>query len=68
MSAWQGRTGVSEYEGIVSPAYFVLSIRKLERRVFHGYLARDAYVPIFAGIDGVRIGQWDLVGATDASR
>lgn len=61
MKAWQGSYGVSEYQGIVSPAYFVFDLRGVEGRFFHTAIRSQAYVPSFAkASDGVRIGQWDL--------
>ncbi len=61
MKAWQGSYGVSQYEGIVSPAYFVFDLAGVEGRFFHMAIRSRAYVPSFAqASDGVRIGQWDL--------
>jgi len=61
MKAWQGSYGVSQYEGIVSPAYFVFDLAEVESRFFHTAIRSRAYVPSFAqASDGVRIGQWDL--------
>ena len=61
MKAWQGSYGVSQYEGIVSPAYFVFDLAEVESRFFHTAIRSRAYVPLFAqASDGVRIGQWDL--------
>lgn len=61
MKAWQGSYGVSRYEGIVSPAYFVFNVSGVDGRFFHTAIRSRAYVPAFAqASDGVRIGQWDL--------
>jgi type I restriction enzyme S subunit len=61
MKAWQGSYGVSPYEGIVSPAYFVFRLAGVEGRFFHTAIRSRAYVPSFAkASDGVRVGQWDL--------
>jgi len=61
MKAWQGSYGVSEHEGIVSPAYFVFNLAGVEGRFFHMAIRSRAYVHSFAqASDGVRIGQWDL--------
>jgi len=61
MKAWQGSYGVSQYEGIVSPAYFVFDLAGVEGRFFHMAIRSRAYVPSFTqASDGVRIGQWDL--------
>jgi type I restriction enzyme S subunit len=61
MKAWQGSYGVSKYEGIVSPAYFIFNLSGVEGEYFHAAIRSRAYVPCFAqASDGVRIGQWDL--------
>ncbi len=61
MKAWQGSYGVSQYVGIVSPAYFVFDLAEVKSRFFHTAIRSRAYVPSFAqASDGVRIGQWDL--------
>jgi len=61
MKAWQGSYGVSQYEGIVSPAYFVFDLSDVAGHFFHTAIRSRAYVPSFAqASDGVRIGQWDL--------
>ena len=61
MKAWQGSFGVSEYNGIVSPAYFVFDVRNVHQRFFHAAIRSKAYVPFFSqSSDGVRIAQWDL--------
>ncbi len=61
MKAWQGSYGVSRYNGIVSPAYFVFDIHLVEGSYFHSAIRSKAYVPLFTqASDGVRIGQWDL--------
>jgi len=61
MKAWQGSYGVSQYDGIVSPAYFVFETSGVEGPYFHAAIRSRAYVPYFTrASDGVRIGQWDL--------
>ncbi|MDE0099687.1 MAG: restriction endonuclease subunit S [Truepera sp.] len=61
MKAWQGSYGVSKFDGIVSPAYFVFSIDGVDSYYFHMAIRSKAYVPYFTrASDGVRIGQWDL--------
>jgi type I restriction enzyme S subunit len=61
MKAWQGSYGVSDHEGIVSPAYFVFDLQGVEGRFFHLAIRSRAYVSFFTqASDGVRIGQWDL--------
>ena len=61
MKAWQGSFGVSQLEGIVSPAYFVFDLRHVGGDFFHTAIRSKAYVPFFTrASDGVRVGQWDL--------
>ena len=61
MKAWQGSYGVSNDDGIVSPAYFVFNVRGVNGEFFHAALRSKAYVPFFTqASDGVRVGQWDL--------
>ncbi len=61
MKAWQGSYGVSNFHGIVSPAYFVFDIDGVDSNYFHTSIRSKAYVPYFTrASDGVRIGQWDL--------
>jgi type I restriction enzyme S subunit len=61
MKAWQGSYGVSQHDGIVSPAYFIFNIDEVEGAYFHSAIRSKAYVPFFTqASDGVRIGQWDL--------
>ncbi len=61
MKAWQGSFGVSSYDGIVSPAYYVFALTGVEGGFFHTALRSRAYIPFFTqASDGVRIGQWDL--------
>lgn len=62
MKAWQGSVAVSEYEGIVSPAYFVYEFTDASffKRYFH-YLLRSCYKDEFMRLSGgIRVGQWDL--------
>ena len=62
MKAWQGSMAVSEYDGIVSPAYYVCNFtREVHKKYIH-YLLRDAsYKPEYMRLStGMRIGQWDL--------
>ena len=62
MKAWQGSMGVSNYEGIVSPAYFIYRFmdKDLVPKYLH-YLFRNCYKDEFRRISGgIREGQWDL--------
>ena len=62
MKAWQGSVAVSEYEGIVSPAYYVYEFTHnvFNKRYFH-HLLRGCYKDEFMRLSGgMRVGQWDL--------
>ena len=62
MKAWQGSDGVSKYDGIVSPAYFVFNFKcDINRDFFNAAIRSKAYVSYFGqASDGIRVGQWDL--------
>ncbi len=62
MKAWQGSYGISEQDGIVSPAYFIFELRDdIDSGYFHLAIRSRLYISFFcAASDGVRIGQWDL--------
>lgn len=61
MKAWQGSYGVSDYTGIVSPAYFIFDVRFDNLEYFHNAIRSKVYVNFFAqASDGIRPGQWDL--------
>ena len=62
MKAWQGSVAVSDYEGIVSPAYYVYEFtdNAFDKRYFH-HLLRGCYKDEFMRLSGgMRVGQWDL--------
>ena len=61
MKSWQGSYGVSDYEGIVSPAYFVCDLNFPNKEYFSQAIRSRAYVDFFAQWSkGIRVGQWDL--------
>lgn len=62
MKAWQGSYGISQFTGIVSPAYYVFDFTsEIDPRFFHFAIRSKNYVAFFGrASDGVRIGQWDL--------
>jgi type I restriction enzyme S subunit len=63
MKAWQGSMGVSEYEGVVSPAYITCKTNQddFHPKYLHYLLRSKGYVGVYNSISyGVRIGQWDL--------
>lgn len=62
MKAWQGSMGVSDFKGIVSPAYFIFEFidDSFDRKYIH-YLFRSSYKDEFRRLSGgIREGQWDL--------
>lgn len=62
MKTWQGSLGISAYEGIVSPAYFVGEPLSTDNRRFLHHLLRSQ--PMIAEYGkrskGIRPSQWDL--------
>lgn len=61
MKAWQGSYGLSVYDGIVSPAYYVFDLKFKNKEFFHWAIRSKIYVNFFAQYsDGIRVGQWDL--------
>ena len=66
MKAWQGSIAISEYEGIVSPAYFVYQpnkslFRQAHPRYVHYLLRNPIYVTQYLSRSkGIRVNQWDL--------
>jgi len=66
MKAWQGSIAISEYSGIVSPAYYVYSPRpgcskRIYPRYVHYLLRNPIYITQYmARSKGIRVNQWDL--------
>jgi type I restriction enzyme S subunit len=62
MKTWQGSLAVSEFEGIVSPAYFVCSLSgELYPRFAHYLLRSRPYIHMYQTTSkGIRPNQWDL--------
>lgn len=62
MKAWQGSYGVSNHDGIVSPAYFVFNFTlDIDKQFFNVAIRSKPYVSFFGqASDGIRVGQWDL--------
>ena len=62
MKAWQGSYGVSQFNGIVSPAYYVFDVlSNINIDFFNQAIRSQAYVDYFGqASDGIRVGQWDL--------
>jgi len=61
MKAWQGSCGVSLYEGIVSPAYYVFDLKIDNPRFFNYAIRSRMFIDEFNRIsNGIRVDQWDL--------
>ena len=61
MKAWQGSYAVSDYNGIVSPAYFTCKLRGVNKDFFSRAIRSRAYIPFFTQYSkGIRVDQWDL--------
>lgn len=62
MKAWQGSLGISSFDGIVSPAYFVYKATgTINPRFVHYLLRSKEYADHMAAISsGIRPNQWDL--------
>lgn len=62
MKTWQGSLGVSDYFGIVSPAYIVCDLPTWrEKRFLHYLLRTRPYIDHYNRISvGIRIDQWDM--------
>jgi type I restriction enzyme S subunit len=64
MKTWQGSIAVSDYEGIVSPAYYVAKFTKaniLRTDFAHFLLRSKIYIAKYGSIStGIRPGQWDM--------
>lgn len=61
MKSWQGSYAVSEYTGIVSPAYYICDLRFEYKPFFNWAIRSKAYIPFFTMFSkGIRVDQWDL--------
>ena len=66
MKAWLGSIAISEYEGIVSPAYFVYEpnnklFELAHPRYVHYLLRNPIYITQYMSRSkGIRVNQWDL--------
>lgn len=61
MKSWQGSYGVSNFEGIVSPAYYVCKLKFPYKDFFSNAIRCKAYIPFFTQYSkGIRVDQWDL--------
>jgi len=63
MKAWQGSMGISNYKGLVSPAYITSSLdtSQVHGLYIHKILRSHLYIDEYNRLSyGVRIGQWDM--------
>jgi len=63
MKAWQGSMAVSNYQGIISPAYYIcrFTTDSVDREYVHYLLRNETYKVEYMRLSsGLRIGQWDL--------
>lgn len=61
MKSWQGSYGVSNYDGIVSPAYFVYDLNYPNKDYFNIAIRSKIFPPFFSKYSkGIRVDQWDL--------
>ena len=63
MKAWQGSMAVSQYRGIISPAYYICNFKNdgVDRRYIHYLLRNNSYKAEYMRLStGLRVGQWDL--------
>jgi type I restriction enzyme S subunit len=61
MKAWQGSYAVSDFDGIVSPAYYTCKLKGVNKEFFSKAIRSKSYVPFFTQYSkGIRVGQWDL--------
>ena len=63
MKAWQGSMAVSNYQGIISPAYYICRfvVEDISRQYIHYLLRNDTYKAEYLRLStGLRVGQWDL--------
>ena len=63
MKTWQGSLAVSNYEGIVSHAYYVCEFinNEIDKNYIHYLLRNKMYAQEFERLStGLRVGQWDL--------
>ena len=61
MKSWQGSYAVSQYTGIVSPAYYICDLHFDYKPFFNIAIRSRAYIPFFTMYSkGIRVDQWDL--------
>ncbi|WP_314339936.1 restriction endonuclease subunit S [Acinetobacter guillouiae] len=62
MKAWQGSIAISEYQGIVSPAYYIYEPKQTYCSNYIHHLIRSVYfIQSYKNFSkGIRVNQWDL--------
>ena len=63
MKAWQGSMALSNYRGIISPAYYICTFvnDNAHKRYIHYLLRNETYKAEYLRLStGLRVGQWDL--------
>ena len=62
MKAWQGSVGISNYNGIVSPAYHIYapSHSEVPQYLHHLFRCNEYIAGYLANSKGIRVNQWDL--------
>ncbi|MBP9758705.1 restriction endonuclease subunit S [Candidatus Dojkabacteria bacterium] len=62
MKTWQGSLGVSQYEGIVSPAYITCKVASnIDSEFLHYLLRSSGYINYYNRLSyGIRVDQWDM--------
>ena len=61
MKAWMGSYGVSDFDGIVSPAYYVCSVHDIYELFFSLAIRCKMYTNFFWKYSkGIRVDQWDM--------
>lgn len=61
MKAWMGSYGVSDFDGIVSPAYYICSVHDIYELFFSLAIRCKMYTNFFGKYSkGIRVDQWDM--------
>lgn len=61
MKAWMGSYGISDFEGIVSPAYFICDVHDIYEPFLSTAIRSKLYTNFFWKYSkGIRIDQWDM--------
>lgn len=61
MKAWMGSYGVSKYNGIVSPAYYICDVHDIYEPFFSMAIRCRQYINFFWKYSkGIRVDQWDM--------